>query len=371
MTDVASFLSANRDKWIAIENSKVRCVLTGHEMPARMEAINEHMKGKRYKSALKPPTTTTPSAPPPSAATKKSPKKQKESNTPSTASPAPAAAAATATKSKRKRDEHSEAPQPTPNTTPKKVKQSHSDIPEISTHSGSGDTTKSSKKEFGDWADPNRLFVGQLSFKTTKEAVEEHFRKTVGNAEIKVRLLTDKKTKKSRGMAFVEFGDVSVLQTAIGLHHSMLDGRRINVERTCGGGGTSHKRIRNLTSLRNATVKQTKKALLENITEMVKANQLGKDDIDAHALTELCKLDLTTARKALKQYATVAAKKDNTDRRAYLIGLVQKLQKEEIPLVVDTVEDDDNGDVAPVDTQSKSPKHKSEKKKGQLPKKTK
>jgi nucleolar protein 6 len=61
-----------------------------------------------------------------------------------------------------------------------------------------------------------------------------------------VRLLTPRSQKpvnKSKGCAFLEFTHRNALQQALKLHHSELDGRKINVELTAGGGGKSTTRI--------------------------------------------------------------------------------------------------------------------------------
>lgn len=67
-----------------------------------------------------------------------------------------------------------------------------------------------------------------------------------------VRLLTpkasstNKTTTKSKGCAFLEFTSRNALQQALKLHHSMLEGRMINVELTAGGGGKGEKRMEKL-----------------------------------------------------------------------------------------------------------------------------
>ena len=70
-----------------------------------------------------------------------------------------------------------------------------------------------------------------------------------------VRLLTPKATRagttaakksKSKGCAFLEFSTRPALQAALRLHQSELDGRRINVELTAGGGGKSDARLTKL-----------------------------------------------------------------------------------------------------------------------------
>ena len=64
-----------------------------------------------------------------------------------------------------------------------------------------------------------------------------------------MRLLTPKVTRvgatvaKSKGCAFLEFSTGPALQAALRLHQSELDGRRINVELTAGGGGKGDGRL--------------------------------------------------------------------------------------------------------------------------------
>ena len=63
------------------------------------------------------------------------------------------------------------------------------------------------------------------------------------------RLPTPKTTQpssKSKGYAFLEFTDKKALQQALRLHHSELEGRKINVELTAGGGGKSEHRVKKL-----------------------------------------------------------------------------------------------------------------------------
>ena len=52
--------------------------------------------------------------------------------------------------------------------------------------------------------------------------------------------------EKSKGCAFLEFREASGLQSALRLHHSVLDGRKINVELSAGGGGNSASRVKKL-----------------------------------------------------------------------------------------------------------------------------
>jgi RNA recognition motif-containing protein len=64
-----------------------------------------------------------------------------------------------------------------------------------------------------------------------------------------IRLLTPKSSApgkqatKSKGCAFLEFSHRNALQQALKLHQTEIEGRRINVELTAGGGGKSQSRL--------------------------------------------------------------------------------------------------------------------------------
>ena len=105
---------------------------------------------------------------------------------------------------------------------------------------------------------------GNLKYTTTREAIQNHFSQcgAVSPPPLSgvplthntdpppvVRLLTPKATRagatvtKSKGCAFLEFSTRSALQTGLRLHQSELDGRRVNVELTAGGGGKGDTRL--------------------------------------------------------------------------------------------------------------------------------
>jgi cold-inducible RNA-binding protein len=74
----------------------------------------------------------------------------------------------------------------------------------------------------------SKLYVGNLSFKTTEAELTETFSAygTVARATI----VTDRETGRARGFAFVEMSSASEAQAAIdGLDGKSLDGRQIQV----------------------------------------------------------------------------------------------------------------------------------------------
>ncbi|OZJ03035.1 hypothetical protein BZG36_03266 [Bifiguratus adelaidae] len=84
------------------------------------------------------------------------------------------------------------------------------------------------------------VFVGNLPFDATKESIMEHFEQVGGIVDC--RLMTDKKTKKPKGFAFMEFKDAETLKKALKFHHTFFKKRQINVELTAGGGGNAEGR---------------------------------------------------------------------------------------------------------------------------------
>lgn len=100
--------------------------------------------------------------------------------------------------------------------------------------------TRRGKKGKGTNSGPRfLLFAGNLPYNVTEEELKAHF---AGAKPDRVRIRTDK------GIAFLELDtDGGAIQNrmdvALRLHHSLLRGRKINVELTVGGGGNSSNRL--------------------------------------------------------------------------------------------------------------------------------
>jgi cold-inducible RNA-binding protein len=74
-----------------------------------------------------------------------------------------------------------------------------------------------------------RLYVGNLSYGTTKEALEKAFGE---HGEVTgVNIITDRQTGRPKGFAFVEMGSPEAADAAkTALNGTELDGRSINVD---------------------------------------------------------------------------------------------------------------------------------------------
>ncbi|XP_063679423.1 uncharacterized protein LOC134814965 isoform X2 [Bolinopsis microptera] len=104
------------------------------------------------------------------------------------------------------------------------------------------------------------LFVGNLPYTVTKEALSDHFKKA-GELE-GVRLLMNAQ-KQPRGCAFVEFKSSAAMLNALLYHHTSFQDRKLNVEMTCGGGGNSAKRKKKIAEKRNKSAELIHKMLAQ------------------------------------------------------------------------------------------------------------
>jgi len=124
------------------------------------------------------------------------------------------------------------------------------------------------------------LFVGNLKYTTTAEAIKTHFAACDPPPTVRLRTpkpMPGKPANKSKGCAFVEFSHRNALQQGLKLHQSELEGRRINVELTVGGGGKSDTRIGKL--------KERNKGLFDERKERIE--KLAKSDPTLSAVPDL------------------------------------------------------------------------------------
>jgi cold-inducible RNA-binding protein len=74
----------------------------------------------------------------------------------------------------------------------------------------------------------NRLFVGNLSYQTMENDLQDYF--SQAGVVTSVNLMLDKVTGKSRGFAFVEFGTADEANKAVEqLHNKEFQGRALTV----------------------------------------------------------------------------------------------------------------------------------------------
>ena len=166
------------------------------------------------------------------------------------------------------------------------------------------------------------VFLGQLPFSATEASVRAHFA-AVG--ECKIRMRTDRKTKKFLGTAFLEVSSEEQMTAVLRLHHSLMDRRRINVERSAKGGGNSRERVAAIKGGR----KQMQKSQVAHVrrTFAAVAKEMGCDathaNLDDRAFDFLAWFDRDTARKATEEFFRMNLKKV-INHNAFLMGILKR-----------------------------------------------
>ncbi|KAF4318121.1 hypothetical protein BBO99_00007494 [Phytophthora kernoviae] len=148
------------------------------------------------------------------------------------------------------------------------------------------------------------LFVGQLPYKATEDM-------------------------KFKGTAFIEVKDSKALGAALSRHHTLLKGRRINVEMTASGGGTKSENRRNKLSLlrkkqSNVQVEKTKALIQKHIDGP--EYKLQQEDVDDRMIDFLSWFDYETAKNALEEYNRCVSDRV-LNRKAFFMGILKRFRQ--------------------------------------------
>jgi len=199
----------------------------------------------------------------------------------------------------------------------------------------------SKKGSTGRRRDPLIAFFGQLSYETTSEELMEHICTNLveeypkAKSMTRIRLLTDPKTKRSKGMAFVEVDDPEFLYALLKLHQTYLNGRRINVERSAGGKKHSEVRKSKLERYKQEQGEYFAEVVDKILSEYKTTGELREDELDEGVVTVCKRHSGPVVRAAVAEYIEKGGK-DMNNPSAYLTFLVTKFAKEGIHDVEDT-----------------------------------
>jgi RNA recognition motif-containing protein len=235
--------------------------------------------------------------------------------------------------------QQNDKPIPTTNTNKKRQRI------ENDTDESLNDTSSKQQQQQQSYTDRLILFVGQIPFQATTQQIEDHFA-LHGAGKVKVRLLTEKNTGKSRGLGFVDVDTPQQLVRALRVHRTRLLGRAINVERTVGGGGHGEKRKEKIAKLRVAQGSKVRNEVIELIDEALKNNSnmglsfsaatttttsssnnststLTKEDFDDLVIQSLCVLPRDAAKQVLDEIckSDIASARN---RKAWILGCIKR-----------------------------------------------
>ncbi len=223
--------------------------------------------------------------------------------------------------------------------------------PETSNSRNKADDTQTDKRKI-----PYILFIGQLSYDTTKESLLQHFQTELADDDgfdineqtCQIRLLTDAKTKKSRGMAFVELSTPELMHACLKLHKTMLEGRRINVEKSAGGGKHSEQRKEKLKTFRTQQEEYIESMVAKMIDEYKQKGEIQDGELDEGVIALCHRHSGAVVQAALERYVDSNGREmDNPS--AYLSFLLGKL-------ALEGIYDSEKGKKAPKNDTDRPPK---------------
>jgi len=173
---------------------------------------------------------------------------------------------------------------------------------------------------------PYIVFVGQLTFKATSAQLLSHIQTKLPDLTTtpKIRLLTGPNGK-SKGMGFVEFTNPEDLYMMLTLHHTELDGRRINVERTSGGRG--EKKKGKISGFREEQAKLMVETVTKIVEEHLENGDIKDEELDEGVISLLKRHSATVVEQAVKEY--VEMRGDGLKNpSSYLTSIVTRISKE-------------------------------------------
>lgn len=202
---------------------------------------------------------------------------------------------------------------------------------------------------------PYVIFFGQLAFTTRAKDIEELISTLGLEGTAKVRLLTEENGQ-AKGMAFVEINSAEDQHKCLSLHHSVLLGRKINVEKSCGG-KNKEKRSEKLSLQRNqqkAKITEKIDLILEEYTDkgVLRKEDLGEYEkelfysyIPAHVQKILQNVEKSLIRSGDSQagFSQVIAVMEAFDRKLLNLSgkkrVLREVDEDTEPIVE---EEDDN-----------------------------
>ena len=214
---------------------------------------------------------------------------------------------------------------------------------------------------------PYILFVGQIPYSTTEDDILKHFQKYVGKKDInkesmriripkdqeKNKKMLEKKKKKQqkqesqgddddtnmmgaddlydyeveeqdklqcRGFAFAEFNDPELMYECLKLHHTDLNGRRINVIRSAGGGKEARKEKHKQRRIEQDEYIST--TVDKIIQDYIARGELQDGELDEGAVLLCKRRSAAIVEAALTEYIEQRAGKDLENPSSFFMRVI-------------------------------------------------
>lgn len=138
---------------------------------------------------------------------------------------------------------------------------------------------------------------------------------------------TSSKPQRNRGYAFIEFSNTEYMFAALKLHHTNLNGRRINVYRTSGGGKAS--RLSSQEAYKQEQQDSLNERLQNLLQEFIQSGKLSEDELDERAIMICQRRDVATVEKALERYVELKAGRELHHASAFFTKLLSETETDQ------------------------------------------
>ena len=168
-----------------------------------------------------------------------------------------------------------------------------------------GNSKKAKKQKKMRWKHRKTAFVNQLPYTATEAQVAAHFADVAETSQMEVRMVTNRKNGKFRGIAFLDVCSQEALDRALGLNLSTFknddDERQINV--TEAHAQDDDKKLTQAQQNKRAMSKEGIAEVDALIAREVASGTLSHDDFDHRALDFLHSAPQSVALQAVAEFA--------------------------------------------------------------------
>lgn len=190
---------------------------------------------------------------------------------------------------------------------------------------------KQKKQKKPRWRDRKSVFVNQIPYTATMEEITNHFAGCCASAsDLEVRQVMNRKTKKFKGICFIDFKNDEALQKALALDQSSFayadestEGARIVNVRVATDKKDGEKDLTPRQALQKAKVDTSRANIEALVAQAVAAGKLQQSDIDERAVDFLCSVPEDIASTAIAEFGSLDLAPVK-NRGAFFMGLLKR-----------------------------------------------
>jgi RNA recognition motif-containing protein len=208
------------------------------------------------------------------------------------------------------------------------------------TSSDNDDSGAHSKKN-----NPYILFVGQIPFNSTADQIMKHFQHYMGKKVITDETMTIRipnnadneklkskgKDRPTKGFAFCEFKDPELMYECLKLHHTDMNGRRINVLRAAGGGKA--KRAEKIKERKEEQDEYISTVVDKIIKEHISKGALKEGELDDGAILLCRRRNAAIVEAALSEYIEARGDRHLENPSSFFAKVMNRVTEEGVDAI--------------------------------------